>query len=111
MLGVEDLDASRDYYVNVLGFDLDFSVDGWAFLSFGDFRLMVGHCPGQLPVSETQDHAYFACVTVEDIDDIYQEFKDNGAAFRQDIADKPWGLRQFEVITPDGHRIVFVQEI
>jgi hypothetical protein len=27
------------------------------------------------------------------------------------LEDKPWGLREFGVMTPDGHRICFAQEI
>jgi len=23
------------------------------------------------------------------------------------LADKPWGMREFAIVTPDGHRIVF----
>jgi len=29
----------------------------------------------------------------------------------QGLADKPWGMREFGVRTPDGHRIMFGQEL
>ncbi|MFT7685841.1 MAG: hypothetical protein ACI9FB_001186 [Candidatus Azotimanducaceae bacterium] len=38
-------------------------------------------------------------------------FFECGVQFRQGIADKPWGLREFEVETPEGHRMLFGQTI
>jgi hypothetical protein len=34
---------------------------------------------------------------------------ERGAKILSTIADKPWGIREFSVETPDGHRIVFGQ--
>lgn len=48
---------------------------------------------------------------VEDVDAVFSEFEANGAEFTQRVSDKPWGLREFAVRTPDGHRIMFAQEI
>jgi uncharacterized glyoxalase superfamily protein PhnB len=33
----------------------------------------------------------------------------HGAEFIVDLGDKPWGMREFGVKTPDGHRIMFGQ--
>jgi hypothetical protein len=27
------------------------------------------------------------------------------------IADQPWGMREFSIVTPDGHRIAFGEEL
>jgi len=27
------------------------------------------------------------------------------------LADKPWGMREFAIVTPDGHRIVFGETV
>jgi hypothetical protein len=27
------------------------------------------------------------------------------------LADEPWGVREFAIVTPDGHRIVFGEEV
>jgi uncharacterized glyoxalase superfamily protein PhnB len=35
----------------------------------------------------------------------------NGASLMQGLADKPWGIREFGVRAPDGHRIMFGQEL
>jgi hypothetical protein len=31
--------------------------------------------------------------------------------FTQEVADKPWGLREFEIRSPEGHRIIFGKDI
>ena len=109
VLAVKDLGHSVAFYRDMLGFTLDFEVRGWAFLSRDLFRVMLGECPDALSAAETGDHSYFAYVTVEDVDGLYHELSTKGVARVKDIADTPWGMREFGVRTPDGHRIMFGQ--
>jgi len=111
VLAVQELAASVEYYTRVMGMAIDFTAPGWAFLSRGSFRLMLGECADAIPARELGDHSYFVYVTVEGIDEFYGELAANGAALTQTLADKPWGMREFGVRTPDGHRIMFGQEI
>ncbi len=110
MLAVKDLRVSADYFINKLGFEKDFSALGWEFLSFGDFKVMLGECADAMLAHETGDHSYFAHVLVENVDVIFEEFKLNGADIISRPEDKPWGLREFAVRTPDGHRMTFGHE-
>ena len=59
----------------------------------------------------TGNHSWFAHALVENVDEVYQKFIDRGATILSPIADKPWGMRDFCIVTPDGHRIVFGQLI
>lgn len=111
VLAVKDLASSVGFYRDQLGFAVDFEVPGWAFLSRGRFRVMLGECRDAMAAHETGDHSYFAYVTVEGIDDLYRELAAKGVERVQAIADKPWGLREFGIRTPDGHRIMFGQPI
>ncbi len=111
VLAVQNLHASVDYYTCVLGLTVDFTAPGWAFLSRGAFRLMLGECADTMPAHETGDHSYFAYVTVDAVDEFYDEVVRNGATVIQTLADKPWGMREFGVRTPDGRRIMFGQEL
>jgi uncharacterized glyoxalase superfamily protein PhnB len=111
VLAVQALAASVEYYTRVLGMAIDFTAPGWAFLSRGSFRLMLGECADAMPAHETGDHSYFVYVTVEGIDGFYDEVVANGATLTQPLASKPWKMREFGVRTPDGHRIMFGQEI
>ena len=111
VLAVQKLDPSVEYYTRVLGMGVDFTAPGWAFLSRGPFRLMLGECADAMPAHDLGDHSYFVYVTVEGIDELYGEVVSNGATLTQKLADKPWRMREFGVRTPDGHRIMFGQEL
>lgn len=111
VLAVKNLVTSSDYFVDKLGFERDFTAPGWEFLSFGDFKVMLGECLDALWAHETGDHSYFAHCLVENVDEVYAELRDRGADIIHRIGDKPWGLREFSVKTPDGHRITFGQVI
>jgi hypothetical protein len=111
VLAVKNLAVSAGYFVDKLGFDRDFTAPGWEFLSFGIFKVMLGECTDAMWARETGDHSYFAHVFVENVDKVFAEFKSNGAELTSAPTNKPWGLREFGVSTPDGHRIVFGQQI
>jgi uncharacterized glyoxalase superfamily protein PhnB len=68
---------------------------------------MIGDCRGEMPARATGNHSLFAYVNCQDIDELYRQYQDRGVIFRQKFADKPWGLREFEVETPEDHRMIF----
>jgi len=111
VLAVKDLAVAAEYFKSKLGFDLDFTAPGWEFLSFGDFKVMLGECSDEMTAEATGNHSWFAHCLVENVDEVYAEFNERGAAILSRIANKPWGIRDFTVVTPDGHRIVFGQVI
>jgi uncharacterized glyoxalase superfamily protein PhnB len=106
VLAVRDLAVSTRYYVDVLGFQREpIEADGWSFLARDGFRLMLGECPDERPASELGNHSYFAYLTLDDVDDYYEEIVARGAEVTSPPKDKPWGLREFALRTPDGHRM------
>jgi uncharacterized glyoxalase superfamily protein PhnB len=112
VLAVRDLEVSTRYYMDVLGFRRDpIDAAGWSFLTRDTVRLMLGECPDAQSAGELGDHSYFAYWNVEGVDDLYREFVANGALVTSSPANKPWGLREFGLRTPDGHRIVCGQTI
>lgn len=111
VLAVKDLAVAAAYFKDKLGFDLDFTSPGWEFLSFGDYKVMLGECRDEMTAEATGNHSWFAHALVENVDDVYAEFNERGANILSRIANKPWGICDFTVITPDGHRIVFGQVI
>lgn len=111
VLAVPNLGSSVEFYTQVLGMEVDFTAPGWAFLSRGSFRLMLGECVDAMPAEETGDHSYFVYVTVDGVDELFQEVTRAGATLTQALADKPWRMREFGIRTPDGHRIMFGQEL
>jgi len=106
VLAVRDLEVSTRYFTDVLGFSRDpIDAAGWSFLTRDNFRVMLGECPDERPASELGDHSYFAYWNVEGVDDFYRELSARGALLISQPADKPWGLREFTLRTPDGHRL------
>jgi uncharacterized glyoxalase superfamily protein PhnB len=111
VLAVLDLKRSTDYYTSKLGLAIDFEAPGWSFLSRGSFRVMLGECSDAIPPAELGDHSYYGYITVEDVDALCGEYQARGVQFTQQLASKPWGMREFGVLTIDGHRVMFGQEL
>ena len=111
VLAVNDLEVSKQFYMEKLGFAEELSVDGWSFLSRGACKLRLGDCPGIGPMSEAPDHSWFAYLHVRDAANLYNEIVKNGVEVWHELADKPWGMREFAIVTPDGHRIVFGERL
>ena len=110
ILAVPDLGHSVRYFEDVLGFRTE-SRDGnnWQVVARDDVRIMIGHCEDAVLPEEIGEHSYFAYLHVDDVDTLHAEIARRGAIVRQPPADKPWGVREMTVATPDGHRMMFGQ--
>jgi uncharacterized glyoxalase superfamily protein PhnB len=113
VLAVRNLRESTRFFADVLGFRRDFGdgSDGWSFLSRDNFKVMLGECPEEKPASELGDHSYVVYLTVEGLDQLHQELSARGAQVISRPENQPWGLREFSIRTPDGHRIRFGEQI
>ena len=83
----------------------------WSFLSRDNWRVMLGECPDERPAAEIGNHSYVAYLLVDGVDQLFSEFTSNGALHISKLEDQPWGLREFGLETPDGHRLRFGQVI
>src|SRR6476661_7916505 len=90
VLAVKDLKRASAYFKEQLGFELDFTAPGWEFLSFGDFKVMLGECSDEMTAEATGNHSWYAHVLIENVDEIYQEFIESGAQILSPIENKPW---------------------
>jgi predicted enzyme related to lactoylglutathione lyase len=99
--------------VQILGFKRDFGdgSDGWSFLSRDCTRVMLGECVGETPAGELGNHSWYGYFNVDDAQALYEEIIGKGGEPWSKPVDKPWGLREFGITTPDGHRIVFGQDL
>ncbi|MFO0881085.1 MAG: VOC family protein [Gemmataceae bacterium] len=111
VLAVRDVVASARFFVEKLGFVEEFRVDGWVFLRLGACRLRVGHCPEAVPMSAVPDHSWFAYLHIRDAAGYYRQCCARGVEIWHKLADKPWGMREFAIVTPDGHRVVFGEQV
>jgi catechol 2,3-dioxygenase-like lactoylglutathione lyase family enzyme len=102
------LKVSATFYRDVLGFAVHAISDpGWLFYTSGDCTIMAGECPDAIPPRKLGDHSYFAYLQVDEIDSFYASLLAAGAEIGKAIRDEPWGMREFGLVTIDGHRIMF----
>ncbi|WP_157956500.1 VOC family protein [Dyella sp. C11] len=111
VLAVNSLATSVRFYTEQLGFEETLREDGWSFLQRGACHLRIGDCPDAQPMTACQDHSWFAYLHVRDIGDLFREYLSRNVEIWHPLEDKPWGMREFAIVTPDGHRIVFGEQI
>ncbi len=112
VLAVPDLKHSASYFRDALGFRLEWPEGSdWQLLSRDNVRIMIGHCPDAMSPSVTGDHNYFAYLNVDDADAFHRELVNRGAIILQPPIDRPHGMREFVIGTPDGHRMMVGQEL
>ncbi|MFN0084047.1 MAG: VOC family protein [Blastocatellia bacterium] len=104
VLAVHDLEQSARFFLD-LGFEVVNRPDGWIFVERDNCMIMLGECPDALRASGLGDHSYFGYLLVDDIDGYHGEVAARGVEICSPIADKPWGLREFGVRSPEGHRM------
>jgi len=59
--------------------------------------------------SELGDHSYVAYLRVDDVDAFHDRAVNAGADILKPPTDEPWGMREFGVRSPDGHRFMLGQ--
>ena len=112
VLAVRDLPVSTRFYTEVLGFQRDqVQAPGWSFLSKDAFKLMLGECADEVAATEVGNHAWFARVMVDGLDEYFEEVSSRGATVISQPADRAYGLREFVIRTPDGHRLMFAERL
>ena|SRR5580765_2717491 len=110
VLAVHDLDTSAAFF-GALGFAEVSRPDGWVFVQRDNCMVMLGLCADALPASELGDHSYAGYLLVDDVDDYYDQIVAAGVTPHARPADKPWGLREFVVRSPEGHRFAIGQRL
>lgn len=102
ILRCNDLGAAKRYYVDVLGFSIDFDVPGMAQVSRDGSSIMLA--------DRAQGEAgMWLWVGVEDADALYAEFVARGALIRDPPRNFQWAY-EFQVEDPSGHVLRFGSE-
>lgn len=104
---VGDIDAAIRFYTEVMEFELDFHVANYAAVSLDGITLHLSARRSHPPALGL-GMAYVMCDTV---DDYYAGLVERGAVLEREIADTPYGMREFMVRDPDGNHISFGSEM
>jgi predicted enzyme related to lactoylglutathione lyase len=107
-LEVADLEPSIEHLVTVFGFEVEVLEDemGLALLRQGAVGLAIVRTPHPA-VNETTA----VYVTVTEVEALHETSVDRGATVVNPLTDHPWGLRDFVVEIPGGHRLAFGERI
>ena len=115
MLLADDLQATMAFYVDVLGFQVLGTMEDppeWCALGRDDIELMfVWYPPHDHAPGEEHDHpgpslTGVLYVDVENIDALFASVSSKTERF-EPLVDQPYGMREFDVIDPNGYRLRF----
>lgn len=111
MLWTEDMKATIDFYVNVLGFTcVEFNEEwGWATLWIDDIAIMIAKPNEHTPYDKIGFTGSFYFNT-DDVDAMWTKLKDK-AKVCYDIEDFHYGMREFAIYDNNGYMLQFGQEI
>jgi predicted enzyme related to lactoylglutathione lyase len=102
ILRADDLEATKRYYLDVLGFSLDWEAPYMISVSRDGQGIMI--CDGHQGQRGT-----WLWIGVEDADALYAEFVAKGAVIRDPPQNFEWAY-EFQVEDPDGHVLRFGSE-
>ena len=105
-----DIEATRGFYTRILGLEVGMEQDSFLMLSSPANRsaqLIVNDngFPG-LPPGFVVDVG-----GEEQLENTYRAVKEQGLTLVEPLADKPWGIRRFSVLDPNGTRVTVVCHI
>jgi catechol 2,3-dioxygenase-like lactoylglutathione lyase family enzyme len=113
-LFVEDLAATKQFYLDVFGLPVTYEDESSAVFTFGSTLinlLTVGEAPELIapaPVASPDDGSRFQfTLTVDDVDAMCAELSRRGVALLNGPIDRPWGVRTACFRDPAGHLFCF----
>jgi uncharacterized glyoxalase superfamily protein PhnB len=114
VISTDDVRATLDYYVRVLGFQQHFI--------YGDPPVYAGVERDDVELYITRDAPLAALMRsarmhpelflwVDDVDALYADHIANGATIVEPISDRPWDARQYVIADPNGYHIKVAQPV
>ena len=64
-----------------------------------------------IPVPDLGDHQYFGYIEFDNIDAYFTEIDQEEVEILKQPTSEEWDMREFAVRTPDGHRVMFGQDL
>jgi uncharacterized glyoxalase superfamily protein PhnB len=102
-LPLSDVAAGVTHYRDVLGFDVNYSQHDIGVMDRDEMRvLLIARSPRHTGIGSC---AFY----VTDADALHAELTARGANVEGPPVSKPWGLREFSVLDPEGNRLTFAQ--
>ena len=96
-LPVRDPEAAALWYRDVIGLKAGFSRPEFASVRDDAVELFLAR-------AEAPGHPVTCAVRVDDADGLYAIYRERGVEIVEPIANRVWGVREFTLCDPDGHR-------
>ena len=115
-LGVRDVKKAVEYYVGVLGFECPGGIfeggapgEGgvYAIVRRADIEIHLQIRRREVFAAKRESIEGDAYLFVPDVDAIFEEFKAKAVVIHRPPEDAPYGLRDFVIEDPEGHRLTF----
>jgi catechol 2,3-dioxygenase-like lactoylglutathione lyase family enzyme len=110
---VEDLQKSLAFYVDRLGFNRDFTYEGFYGSVSRDGATLHLKCAPKLDAERLHRRSgnhLDAYLSVLNVEELHAEFRSRGAPIALDLGRRPWGLLDFHVEDLDGYILCFSEE-
>ena len=114
VLLVSDVVRSRDYYSDALGFRLNTlwgEPPTFCMARRDGVEVMLSQVSDNPQPNGKIDGQMDAYIWVDDVTNLFKEFDAKGALIESGPTDRPYEAREIEVRDPDGHRLVFAQDM
>jgi predicted lactoylglutathione lyase len=104
---VSNVEKAAEYYVNALGFRLDWysDHDGIGGISQGDCRMFLTNAAFRQGEGNGEKvMVWLNLDSKREVDELYHRWREAGAKILAEPEDKPWHLREFRVADLDGNQ-------
>jgi catechol 2,3-dioxygenase-like lactoylglutathione lyase family enzyme len=103
---VQDVLRSVEHYRDVLGFRVEFTYGEPTFYAGVERDSVAIHLQAASETKRQPGHGAIN-VFVNGVDALYQELKSRGARTTEEPADRPYGMRDFDIVDLDGNQLCF----
>lgn len=110
-LPMRDKQATRDFYLNGLGFQFFGNADYDGYLMVEKDSVQIHFFEfSELNPAENYGQVY---IRTDSIDELYQSFLDKKVAIHPNgsLHTKPWGQKEFSILDPDNNLLTFGQSV
>lgn len=104
----EKLQETKKFYTEVLDFGVSFENEFYLLLhtpnQSAEISFLQPNHPSQEPIfqSSFSGKGVYLTIEVENVDEVYNQFKNKNIPIEIEIRDEPWGDRHFAIKDPNG---------